>query len=82
MVVDRVLKGGSDEEILEWCFQHGYRPSDDEIQVWNEFMVKRGWHDSGSEELREAKRERGFAAREDIQTWFDLHSAEEKDATG
>jgi gluconokinase len=81
-VVDRVLKGGSDEEILEWCFQHGHRPSDDEIQVWNEFMMKRGWHDAGSDELREAKRQRGFGDRDDIQTWFDLHSAEEKDATG
>jgi gluconokinase len=80
-LVDRVLQGGSDEEILEWCFQQGYRPSADEIEIWNGFMMKRGWRDSGSAELNQAKRDGGFAARDDIQTWFDLHAAEEKDTT-
>ena len=78
-LVARVLDGGSDEEILEWCFQHGYRPSEDEIEVWNGFMMKRGWRDAGSEELQEEKRLLGFANQDDIQTWFDLHAAEEKD---
>jgi|SRR5208283_898682 len=79
-LVGRVLQGGADEEILEWCFQHGYRPSEEEIEIWNGFMTKRGWRDSGSEELRQAKQDRSFANRDDIQTWFDLHAAEEKDA--
>lgn len=74
---ERVLEGGSDEEILSWCFARGVRPSDDQIEVWNEFMRKRGWRDSGSAELTQAKNERGFGARDDIQTWFDLHLAEE-----
>lgn len=76
-LVARVREGGSDEEILEWCFQRGYRPSLDEIEVWNEFMMKRGWRDSGSEELVQAKKARGYSLRDDIQTWFDLHVAEE-----
>jgi gluconokinase len=80
-VADRVLQGGSDEEILEWCFRNGYRPSDDEIEIWNEFMTKRGWHDGGSVEFQQARRDRGFAEREDIQTWFDLQCAEERDDT-
>ena len=37
-LVDWVKEGGSDEEILHWCFNTGTRPSDDEIYVWNEFM--------------------------------------------
>ncbi len=78
----RVLDGGSDEEILEWCFQHGYRPSDEEIEIWNGFMMKRGWRDAGSNELREEKRLLGFGDREDIQTWFDLHVAEEEHGSG
>src|SRR3982074_1038432 len=41
-LVDRVKQGGSDEEILQWCFSNGRRPNDDEIYVWNEFMRKRG----------------------------------------
>ena len=77
-LVDRVLEGGSDEEVLEWCFQHGHRPSDEEIEVWNGFMMKRGWRDTGSEELQQEKRLLGFANRGDIHTWFDLHSAEEE----
>src|SRR5688500_7312647 len=36
----RVLQGGTDEEILEWCFEHGRRPDADEIEIWNEFMRK------------------------------------------
>ncbi|HVU34464.1 MAG TPA: DUF5069 domain-containing protein [Opitutaceae bacterium] len=73
----RVLAGGTDEEILAWCFGQGYRPSDDLIEVWNEFMTKRGWRDAGSAEFERAKRERGFGCRDDVQTWFDLHRAEE-----
>ncbi len=76
-LVARVLQGGSDEEILEWCFANGHRPDPDEIEVWNGFMTKRGWRDAGSEEFAQAKRDRGFGARDDIQTWFDLHRAEE-----
>ena len=76
-LVARVLQGGSDEEILTWCFQHGYQPSSDEIEVWNESLAKRGWRDPGSEELLQVKRNQGFADRDDIQTWFDLHQAEE-----
>ncbi|PTX95837.1 DUF5069 domain-containing protein [Opitutus sp. ER46] len=76
-LVARVLAGGTDEELLAWCFTHGRRPTDDDIQVWNEFMMKRGWNDAGSSELAQAKRDRGFGDRADIQTWFDLHRAEE-----
>ena len=72
-----MLEGGTDEEILRWCFDQGYRPSTDEIEIWNGFMTKRGWRDTGSGEFTEAKRARGFGDRDDLQTWFDLHKAEE-----
>lgn len=78
-LVERVFAGGSDKEILAWCFQQGRCPSEEEIEVWNGFMMKRGWRDAGSEELREQKELLGFENRDDIQTWFDLHAAEEKD---
>lgn len=74
---DQVLAGATDEQALAWCFAQGHRPTDDDIEVWNEFMRKRGWNDTGSAELVEAKRTRGFGDRDDIQTWFDLHRAEE-----
>ena len=73
----RALQGGTDEEILDWCFQHGRRPSLEEIEIWNDFLTKRGWRDGGSAELVEVKRVRGFANRDDIQTWFEFHKADE-----
>lgn len=55
------LKGGkTDEELLAWAFQHGRNPTDDEIEVWNAFMVKRGWRDSGTQRLNERLAEIGF----------------------
>ena len=76
-LVDRTLKGGSDEEILEWCFEKGRRPGEEEIEIWNSFILKRGWRDAGSADLAATKKEMGWADRADIQTWVDLHDADE-----
>ena len=75
-LVERVLRGGTDEEILAWCFERG-RPTEEDIEIWNEFMTKRGWRDNSSAALAEAKRLRGFADRDDIQTAFEFHIADE-----
>jgi hypothetical protein len=48
---ERVLAGGSDEEILEWCFTSGRRPNAGEIDIFNGFMQKAGWRDPSSERL-------------------------------
>lgn len=77
-VVSRTLEGGTDEEILDWCLSNGYRPPEEEIESWNGFMEKRGWRDVASEGLSIEKAKGGFAERDDIQTWFDLHRAEEQ----
>ena len=76
-LVARVKQGGSDEEILEWCFQRGRKPSAEEIEIWNEFMRKRGWNDEMSERLALRKREGGFGDRDDIQTFFDFIDLDE-----
>jgi hypothetical protein len=76
-LVERTLQGGSDEEILEWCFARGNKPSEEQIEVWNAFIAKRGWRDAGSADLQAAKERLGWAGRDDIQTWVDLHDAEE-----
>jgi Domain of unknown function (DUF5069) len=76
-LVKRTLQGGSDEEILEWCFEQGRRPSEEEIFIWNAFLSKRGWRDEASADLEAAKKRSGFGNRDDIQTWMDLHDAEE-----
>lgn len=76
-LVSRVLQGGTDEEILEWCYRQGRRPSEEEIFVWNAFMRKRGWRDDVSEWLLQQKQARGWEQRDDIQTAFDFHIADE-----
>jgi len=76
-LVVRTLQGGSDEEVLEWCFTRGRKPSEEEIEIWNAFILKRGWRDAGSAELAAAQKEAGLGDRDDIQTWVDLHDAEE-----
>ena len=74
---NRVLAGGTDEEVLEWCFQKGMHPTEEQIEIWNSFMVKRGWSDELSERLVSRKKESGFENRDDIQTMFHYIDADE-----
>ena len=71
-LVERVKEGGTDEEILAWAFSQGRKPGPEEIEIWNDFMRKRGWNDESSERLSMRKREAGIADRNDIQTFFDF----------
>lgn len=73
----RTLAGGTDEEVLEWCFENGRRPDAEQIEIWNGFMQKRGWRDSGSGGLAKQKSEAGLGEREDIEVFFDLMDVEE-----
>jgi len=73
----RVLEGGSDEDVLEWCFQKGIRPDGERILVWNGYMEKRGWRDELAARLATRKEEGGFQNRDDIQTMFDYIDADE-----
>jgi len=69
---ERVLQGGTDEEILEWCFEKGRRANEGDIMVWNAFGSKLGWRDFATPNLEEAKRKHGIAGRADIATIPDL----------
>ncbi|MCB1090514.1 MAG: DUF5069 domain-containing protein, partial [Verrucomicrobiae bacterium] len=40
-----VLGGATDEAAMEWCLSQGRQPTAEEIQIWNAFIVKRGWRD-------------------------------------
>jgi gluconokinase len=74
---DRVQQGGSDEEILESCLEAGRRPDAEQIEVWNTFMIKRGWRDAATPGLMRNKAESGLEQRVDLLTYFDLMDAEE-----
>lgn len=58
---ERVLAGGADEEILEWCFANGRRPTEGEIAIFNGFMQKAGWRDASSERLGVLLKQAGLA---------------------
>ncbi len=76
-LVNRVKQGGSDDEILIWCFGNGRRPTEDDIHVWNEFMRKCGWNDSISDTLMRRKKEAGMAGRSEIKTMFEFIDVDE-----
>lgn len=77
---ERVLAGGIDSEILVWCFAEGTRPNEEQILVWNKFMLKRGWRDEddgSTQELNRYKAASGLAHRADILTFFDYYEVDE-----
>jgi len=74
----RVLAGGMDEELLEWCFQHGRRPSDEEIDIWNQFARKRGWRDASRDRIDFRLKESGLEHRAaEAVTMFDFIEIDE-----
>ncbi len=70
------LKGGTDEQLLEWVFKHGRKPTDEEIEIWNAFMTKRGWRDTGTQRLNERLAEIGLPPGT-VQTMFEFIDLDE-----
>ena len=64
----RVQDGGTDEEILEWCYENGRRLNEGDLTVYNEFMRKFGWKDFATPILEEQKQAHGLSDRADIET--------------
>ena len=77
-LVARVQAGGTDEELLAWCYENGRKPTEEEMEVWNAFMSKRGWNDEASPMLQKRLIDNGFAGRTDIATFFDYLDADER----
>jgi len=74
----RVAEGGSDDEILEWCYEKGRRLNQGDLTIWNGFLSKLGWKDFVTPRLEQGKQECGATDRADIQTVGDLIDFEEK----
>lgn len=71
------LKGDkSDEQLLAWAFQEGRKPTDEEIEIWNGFMLKRGWRDAGTHRLHERLAELGLPPGT-VQTMFEFIDLDE-----
>ena len=69
---ERVLLGGSDEEVMDWCFQKGREFNQGDLFVWNSFATKLGWNDFAAPSLARRKKEMGIDDRQDIVTIPDL----------
>jgi len=71
------LKGNkTDAELVAWAFQYGRQPDDQEIEVWNAFMTKRGWRDAGTQRLNERLAEIGLPPGT-VQTMFEFIDLDE-----
>ena len=76
-VCKRVQEGGTDDEILEWCYANGRRLNDGDIMVWNGFISKLGWNDFATPFLEHFKQRENATHRTDIQTIPDLIDLDE-----
>jgi gluconokinase len=74
---ERVRKGGSDEELLDWCQSQGRKRDAGDRTIWNAYLSKRGWRDELAERLGFRKKEAGWENRQEIQTFFDYIDADE-----
>ena len=77
-LAERVLAGGSDEEILEWCYNTGRRLNTGDVMVWNGFISKLGWNDFAAAFLQRIKQEHGIGHRDDIATMPDFIDFDEQ----
>ena len=73
----RVLAGGTDGEILQWCFERGRALNEGDINVWNGYMLKVGWRDTATPPLQKAKANNGLGHRDDILTMPDFFDVDE-----
>jgi len=75
-IVKQVLAGKSDDKVLAWCHEQGGARTDEQCEIWNMFLVKRGWRDVASERLQQRIHESGFEGL-GIQTFFDYIDVDE-----
>lgn len=75
---ERALEGGTDEEILDWCYQNGRRLGDIDIAIWNGFITKLGLRDEFAPKLEAFKASSGLTDRTDIDTFFHYYDVDEK----
>jgi len=76
-LVKQVATGKTDDALLAWCHENGGARTDEQCDIWNNFMMKRGWRDDGTERLQFRLREAGLQNRADILTFFDFIDVDE-----
>ena len=72
-----ILDGATDEDALEWCWQNGTKPNENELIWWTSFMRNVGIRDHLAEKLAFRKEEAGWQDRNDILSFFDYLDADD-----
>ncbi len=67
----RTLAGGTDEELLAWAHAQGRARTDEECEIWNMFMSKRGWRDAASDTVKQRITQFGLTGKSP-QTMFEV----------
>lgn len=75
----RVRQEGTDEEIAEWIFGRGFRPTRSQANVWNEFVRKLGWNDRYASFVTRAKTESGWGAHPACTTFELIELSEDRE---
>jgi len=73
----RTLQGGTAEEIFDDLTRGRKALNEEQILVWNLFLLKRGWRDSGTAGVVAEKAAAGIANRADVQTYVDMQDVDE-----
>ena len=73
----RTLKGGTAEEIFDDLFAGRQPLNVEQVFVWNLFLLKRGWRDSGTAGVGAEEAAAGIPDRADVQTYVDMHDIDE-----
>ena len=81
----RVVAGGTDEELLDWVKGNGRRPSDQEIAQWSQGLLASGPKDDAARQrfqgrLQDIATKRGVAASSlpSVATWADVIELDEE----
>jgi hypothetical protein len=69
-------KGGGDDQMLHWAVAHGRKPSDEEIEIWNDYVSKRCWRDQYAPRLHTRLQEAGMPIGS-VLTMFDFIDLDE-----
>ncbi len=73
-----VLAGVPDEEVFAWCQKNGRGIDEDDIEIWNGFMTKRGWRDEHSDRIVFRLKDSRIEDRDkDVATMFDFIDVDE-----
>ena len=73
---ERALSGHKDEEVFEWALSNGRRPSDEEIEIWNDYLSKRCWRDEYTNRLHFRLQQAGMPIEAAL-TMFDFIDLDE-----